>query len=99
MGIHGGTDETSMMLHLRPELVDLSAGVRNVPEHLADNRYVRFGGAVSFGWLSNDFGAERPHRRSEGGDRRRGASSSSKVRSRAFGEALAEVARFDFGRS
>jgi len=56
MGIHGGTEETSLMLHLAPELVDMSAAVRRVPEHLAENQYVRFGGAVSFGWLSNDFG-------------------------------------------
>jgi len=55
MGIHGGRNETSIMLHLAPELVDMSAAVRRVPEHLADNQYVRFGGAVSFGWLSNDF--------------------------------------------
>ena len=55
MGIHGGLNETSIMLHLAPELVDMSAAVRRVPEHLADNRYVRFGGAVSFGWLANDF--------------------------------------------
>ena len=56
MGVHGGIGETSMMLHLRPELVDMDAGFRNVPEDLAENRYVRFGGQVSFGWLSNDFG-------------------------------------------
>ena len=56
MGVHGGTDETSIMLHLAPELVDMSAATRNVPEHLASNRYVRFGGPVSFGWLSDDFG-------------------------------------------
>ncbi len=56
MGIHGGHDETSLMLHLRPELVDMASAVRNVPEHLADNTHVRFGGSVSFGWLSNDFG-------------------------------------------
>ncbi|MGE5211355.1 MAG: creatininase family protein, partial [Acidobacteriota bacterium] len=54
MGIHGGTDETSMMLHLALHLVDMAAATRNVPEQLADNRYVRFGGAVGFGWLSND---------------------------------------------
>jgi creatinine amidohydrolase len=58
MGIHGGTDETSMMLHLAPHLVDMAAATRNVPERLADNRYVRFGGAVGFGWLSNDFGPD-----------------------------------------
>jgi len=55
MGVHGGHDETSMMLHLAPDLVDTSAFSRSVPEHLAGNRYVRFGGAVAFGWLSNDF--------------------------------------------
>jgi creatinine amidohydrolase len=55
MGVHGGHDETSMMLHLRPDLVDTAAFARHVPEHLADNRYVRFGGSVAFGWLSNDF--------------------------------------------
>jgi creatinine amidohydrolase len=56
MGVHGGTDETSMMLHLHPELVDMSKAVRDVPEHLAGNRHVRFGGSVAFGWLSDDFG-------------------------------------------
>ncbi|WP_040496031.1 creatininase family protein [Ilumatobacter nonamiensis] len=56
MGIHGGTDETSIMLHLAPELVDMDAATRNVPDGLIDNRYVRFGGSVGFGWLSNDFG-------------------------------------------
>ena len=56
MGVHAGTDETSLMLHLAPELVDMAAATRAVPEHLAANRYVRFGGPVSFGWLSDDFG-------------------------------------------
>ena len=55
MGIHGGTDETSVMLHLRPDLVDMHGVERRVPEQLADNQWVRFGGRVSFGWLSNDF--------------------------------------------
>ena len=55
MGVHGGTDETSMMLHLAPHLVDMTHAERRVPEKLADNRQVRFGGRVSFGWLSNDF--------------------------------------------
>src|SRR5690606_4542423 len=58
MGIHGGTDETSIMLHLAPGLVDMSLATRNVPEYLADNAYVRFGGTVGFGWLSNDFGSD-----------------------------------------
>ena len=57
MGIHGGTDETSIMLHLAPELVDVTVASRNVPEWLGRNRHVRFGGPVGFGWLSDDFGA------------------------------------------
>ena len=56
MGVHGGEEETSLMLHLAPHLVHLERAARNVPEHLAANRHVRFGGRVSFGWLSNDFG-------------------------------------------
>lgn len=56
MGIHAGMAETSIMLHLRPELVRMDLAVRNVPEHLATNEQVRFGGSVTFGWLSADFG-------------------------------------------
>lgn len=56
MGIHGGAEETSLMLHLRPDLVDMSKAVRAVPEHLNHNKMVRFGGSIQFGWLSNDFG-------------------------------------------
>jgi creatinine amidohydrolase len=58
MGIHGGHDETSVMLHLRPDLVDMSRATRRIPEMLADNEFVRFGGSVSFGWLSDDFGPD-----------------------------------------
>jgi creatinine amidohydrolase len=56
MGIHAGQAETSMMLHLRPNLVRMELARRNVPEHLAANTHVRFGGAVTFGWLAADFG-------------------------------------------
>lgn len=56
MGIHGGYLETSMMLHLAPELVRMDLATAAVPG--MDNRHVRFGGPVSFGWLSNDFGAD-----------------------------------------
>jgi creatinine amidohydrolase len=44
------------MLHLRPDLVKMDRAVRNVPEHLAANQHVRFGGSVTFGWLAADFG-------------------------------------------
>ncbi len=56
MGIHGGHGETSVMLHLAPDQVDMDAAERNVPEWMLENRHVKFGGSVPFGWLSNDFG-------------------------------------------
>jgi creatinine amidohydrolase len=97
MGIHGGLEETSVMLHLRPELVDLSVATRNVPERLAENRHVRFGGRVAFGWLSSDFGPD-----GHIGDPTGATAEHGKERFEAsvalLGESLAEVATFDFGR-
>lgn len=58
LGIHGGHLETSLMLHLRPELVDMDAATANLPGQLATNDLVRFGGFASFGWLSDDFGPD-----------------------------------------
>ena len=55
MGVHGGTEETSVMLHLAPHLCDMSKAERRIPEGMIGNTYVKFGGRVSFGWLSNDF--------------------------------------------
>jgi len=94
MGIHGGTDETSMMLHLAPHLVDMTAATRNVPEQLADNRYVRFGGAVGFGWLSNDFGADGHIGDPTSATAERGAQLVAQAVD-AFCEALAEVSAFE----
>jgi creatinine amidohydrolase len=34
----------------------MTAAARTIPEHLAGNRHVRFGGSTAFGWLSDDFG-------------------------------------------
>jgi creatinine amidohydrolase len=97
MGIHGGTDETSLMLHLAPELVDMTVATRNVPEQLAANRYVRFGGKVGFGWLSNDFGPDGHIGDPTIASAERGAVLFEAAVT-AFAEALAEVAAFDFGR-
>ena len=97
MGVHGGTDETSIMLHLAPELVRMELAERHVPEKIALNQYVRFGGRVSFGWLSNDFfpdgyiGDPTPATAELGATLFQGAV-------RGFGEALREIAAFDFGR-
>ena len=97
MGIHGGTDETSLMLHLAPDLVDMSSATRNVPEKLASNRYVRFGGKVGFGWLSNDFGSDGHIGDPTLASAERGAALFEAAVD-GFAEALAEIAAFDFGR-
>lgn len=55
LGIHGGLGETSMVMHLRPELVRTDKLVANVPTWLNDRPHVRFGG-TGFGWVSDDFG-------------------------------------------
>jgi creatinine amidohydrolase len=94
MGIHGGTDETSIMLHLAPELVDMSVATRNVADSIADNRYVRFGGAVGFGWLSNDFGPDGHIGDPTAATAERGAMLFDAAVD-AFCEALAEVSRFE----
>jgi creatinine amidohydrolase len=97
MGVHGGTDETSLMLHLAPHLVRMERAERRVPEVMADNRYVRFGGRVSFGWLSNDFfddgyiGDPTAATAALGEQLFEGAVT-------AFCEALAEIRTFEFGR-
>jgi creatinine amidohydrolase len=97
MGVHGGTDETSIMLHLAPHLVDMSLAERRVPEKIALNQYVRFGGRVSFGWLSNDFFPD-----GYVGDPTAATAELGKQlfdgAVRGFCEALREISTFDFGR-
>ena len=57
-GIHAGWSETSVVMHLAPDLVDTSVFARSVPEALADFDLIGFNGRpVSFGWLSDDFAA------------------------------------------
>lgn len=94
MGIHAGIEETSVMLHLRPDLVNLELGTRSVPEHLASLNRVGFGKPVSFGWLSDDFGTDGTIGDPTGATATRG-----KLRYEAMittaAESLAEIARFD----
>lgn len=96
MGIHGGRNETSIFMHLRPELVQLDLAERRVPEGLAQNKHVKFGGSTSFGWLSNDFHPDGYIGDPTGADADLGK--------RLFEgavenlcEAMAEVKTFDFG--
>lgn len=95
MGIHGGVQETSVMLHLRPDLVHMEHAVSNVPTWMNDNTHVRFGGSASFGWLSDDFGPSGVI-----GD---ATLATAEIGKQLFedgvdilGKTLAEIARFDF---
>lgn len=97
MGIHGGADETSMMLHLRPDLVYLDRATRNIPEAMASNRYVRFGGTVSFGWLADDFGTDGHIGDPTAASTELG-SQLIEGATQAFSDALTEIATFNFGR-
>ena len=94
-GIHAGADETSLLLHLAPDLVDVAAARRRVPEHLAGNAHVRFGGAVSFGWLSNDFSDDGVIGDPTGATAERGAELFAAAVD-AFCAALAEIAAFEY---
>jgi creatinine amidohydrolase len=95
MGIHGGFAETSLLMHLRPDLVDADAFARNVPEHLAGFRHIGFHGRpVSFGWLSDDFGPSGVIGDPTGATAAAGAALFEASVALAA-EALAEIARFD----
>lgn len=97
MGIHGGMDETSVMLHLRPDLVDMSLAVRRIPEALADNEHVRFGGRVAFGWMSNDFFPDGHIGDPTGATAEIGATMFDSAVA-GLCDAMREISRFDFGR-
>ncbi|QMT01058.1 creatininase family protein [Gordonia jinghuaiqii] len=55
LGIHAGWAETSMMLHLRPDLVHMDKAVPAVADAVADATHIGFTKQVKFGWLSTDF--------------------------------------------
>jgi creatinine amidohydrolase len=54
LGIHGSLAETSVVLHVRPDLVDMSLAERAVPSWVRDYAHLGFGGAGEFAWLSRD---------------------------------------------
>lgn len=59
-GIHGGDVETSLMLHFRPELVDMEKAMdfRSTAEELAPEAQLRPTGPTSYGWIASDL---NPH--------------------------------------
>ncbi len=97
MGIHGGRNETSVFMYLRPGEVDLTKAERKVPEKLAENTHVKFGGSVSFGWLSNDFDPDGYIGDPTGASADLGQQLFDMAVAK-LAEAMVEVKEFDFGR-
>ena len=57
LDIHGGSAETSIVMHLRPDLVREEFFEPHVPTQMAGYEHIGFNGRpVTFGWLSDDFG-------------------------------------------
>jgi creatinine amidohydrolase len=59
-GIHGGAVETSIMLHLHPDLVNLGRAQNFVSRSIAveaDNAVLRVEGATGIGWQTQDLNA------------------------------------------
>ena len=54
LGIHAGWAE-SIMLHLRPDLVDMDHAHATIADTVAGYDHVGFTKTIRFGWLSTDF--------------------------------------------
>ncbi len=93
--IHGSADETSMVLHLRPDLVDLERAERSIPSYLHDYRHVGFGAEVSFGWTSADVMASGVIGDPTLASAERGKELFERCIER-FGPIMAEISRFSF---
>ncbi|MDD9908109.1 MAG: creatininase family protein [Ahrensia sp.] len=59
-GIHGGDVETSLMLHFRPELVDMSKAqtFHSSAQDVADEEVLMPTGPISYGWIATDLGPD-----------------------------------------
>jgi creatinine amidohydrolase len=95
MGVHAGLQETALILHLRPDLVDMSQAKANVPTYQLDYKYVGFGKPARVNWLASDFGPSGVI-----GDP---CNATAELGKQVFetmverlGDTLAEIARFEF---
>jgi creatinine amidohydrolase len=99
-GIHGGEVETSMMLHLHPDLVDMTHAKNFVPlsvELATSNSILTPEGAVGFGWQTQDLHAAGACGNAAAADARRGAQLVDKAARRLIA-LIDEVARYPLER-
>ncbi|MEO3433265.1 creatininase family protein [Inquilinus sp. CAU 1745] len=95
-GIHGGAVETSVMLHLRPELVrrDRLKDFPSLDASLAaEYRHLRALGSVSFGWQTQDLNPSGAVGDARDSDEERGRMLVDRAARRLI-ELLEEIARF-----
>lgn len=99
-GIHAGDIETSLMLHFRPDLVDMSKAGVFTPVMVgmeADYAYLRPTGQHAFGWMAQDV-----HPSGAAGDATQGTAEKGRataaLQARGFVDLLREVARFPLDR-
>jgi len=95
-GIHGGTAETSLMLHIRPDLVRMEKAKNFAPLSLAmerDYEILTPEGKVGFGWQTQDLHPEGACGDASAADAARGKSLLEHCAKR-FVQLLAEIDRF-----
>ena len=100
VGIHGGDMETSMMLHFRPDLVDMSKAKNFEPTTVEISKsfdLLRPTGFTAFGWIAQDL-----HKDGAAGDASRATSEkgrqTAEFRAQAFVRLLADGERFSMTR-
>ncbi len=99
-GIHGGAVETSMMLHLHPDLVRMTEArdFRSLSTTVEqENQWLRVEGAVGFGWQTQDLNPEGACGDATRADADRGAALVERA-ARALATLIAEVARYPLER-
>lgn len=99
-GIHGGEIETSMMLHLRPELVDMAKAqdfVSSAAEMAKTFRRLSPDAQPSFAWETQDLNASGAVGNAAAADATRGRQTV-ELAARALVELFEDVERFDLGR-
>jgi len=99
-GIHGGEVETSVMLHLHPELVAMQHAEDFVPVSVAMEQQfkrLRADGAVGFGWQSQDLHPAGVSGNAAASDADRGGIAVERA-AQALIDVVADVAVFDMSR-
>ncbi len=99
-GVHGGAVETSLMLHLRPDLVDMSRA-RNFPvatqDFARDFKWLSADRPAGFGWMAQDLSKEGAMGDATAASAEKGEAIADRW-ARAFVELIGEADAFDLAR-